>query len=525
MENVWDVLQKEVPTRIDELSLSLNTCVTNITAIRALLSSKAQKYDKLDQLDEEMQVIRANKELLQIENYLNGVLEKLNDSSVLETDKVICESIVEENTTDFEDCVIEEDEECEDDELADEKTDYSQYLVDNTIAYPVSKNLENTTPYSFSFMGETYRVSNYLQIWVKLCELLYERNKQIFEKIAVTHSLAGRKKAYIVFKGDVIAQNIIKPIPFLDTDIILESNTSTIQKCNIILKMLSIYKISDSAVKVYLESDRRPKHGQRPIGKYINPDYDYTKEVDVTAIRTDVKPEIKISQLAYSYFSEYFKDTSKRYDIAKFLDEKWCFDVLGISCPLLKEVDISKDLKEQTIYGDKNYPSYAQNPKYLINGKTYLICMRWYEMYRDKLEKWIAENKSVNVQMKMRVKENCIHYDFKKNICGCVENVLFNQSCNHYDSCRYYLEQEVYVIPKHIAKDKMCPCCGMKCNNEMLEITYTKNQIASLMVVNRLASLRCECCKKSFINEDVFRVYAKNKRLDDLSAKFVDYKS
>ena len=72
MENVWDVLQKEVPTRIDELILSLDTCVTNITAIRALLSSKAQKYDKLDQFDEAMQVMRANKEMLQIENYLNG---------------------------------------------------------------------------------------------------------------------------------------------------------------------------------------------------------------------------------------------------------------------------------------------------------------------------------------------------------------------------------------------------------------------------------------------------------------------
>ena len=300
--------------------------------------------------------------------------------------------------------------------------------------------MENTTPYSFSFFGETYRVSNYLQMWVKLCELLYERNKQIFEKIAVTHSLAGRKKAYIVFKGDVIAKNIIKPIPFLDTDIILETNTSTIQKSSIILKMLSIYKISDSAIKVYLESDRRPKHGQKPIGKYINPDYDYTTEVDVTDIKTDAKPEVKISHLAYSYFSEYFKDTNKRYDIAKFLDEKWCFDVLGISCPLLKEIDVDKDLKEQTIYGDKNYPSYAQNPKYLINGKTYLICMRWYEIYRDKLEKWIAEQELINNQSKQHIKENCIHYDFKKNICGCVENVLFNQSCSHVDSCRYYSE-------------------------------------------------------------------------------------
>lgn len=525
MENVWDVLQKEVPTRIDELILSLNMCATNITAIRALLSSKAQKYDKLDQFDEAMQVMRANKEMLQIENYLNGVIENLNGSTVQKSIEVLDEDATEVDEAIIDEYIIEEDEDFNEEELVDEKTDYSQYLVDNTIAYPVSKNLENTTPYSFSFFGETYRVSNYLQMWVKLCELLYDRNKQIFEKIAVTHSLAGRKKAYIVFKGDVIAKNIIKPIPFLDTDIILETNTSTIQKSSIILKMLSIYRISDSAIKVYLESDRRPKHGQRPIGKYINPDYDYTTEVDVTAIKTDTKPEIKISHLAYSYFSEYFKDTNRRYDIAKFLDEKWCFDVLGISCPLLKEIDVNKDLKEQTIYGDKNYPSYAQNPKYFINGKTYLICMRWYEMYRDKLEKWIAENRAVNVQEKRRVKENCIHYDFKKNICGCVENVLFNQSCNHFDSCRHYLEQEVYVLPKHIAKDKMCPCCGIKCNNEMLEITYTKNQISSLMVINRLATLRCDYCKKSFINEDVFRVYAKNKSLDDLSAKFVEYKS
>ena len=417
MENVWDILQKEVPTRIDELNSSLNACAANISSIRALLSSKAQKYDKLDQYDEAMQVMRANKEMLQIEKYLNGVIENLNSCIVQESEKVSNENMTEDDTLAGDEYIIEDEEGFDEEDLFDEKTDYSQYLVDNTIAYPVSKNLENTTPYSFSFLGETYRVSNYLQMWVKICELLYDRNSQIFEKIAVTHSLAGRKKAYIVFKGDVIAQNMIKPIPFLDTDIILESNTSTIQKSSIILKMLSIYKISDSAIKVYLESDRRPRHGQRPIGKYINSDYDYTAEVDVTTVKTDVKPEIKISQLAYSYFSEYFKDTSKRYDIAKFLDEKWCFDTLGISCPLLKEIDVNKDLKDQTIYGDKNYPSYAQNPKYLINDKTYLICMRWYDLYRDKLEKWIAEQELMNKQSKRHVKENCIHYDFKKNIC------------------------------------------------------------------------------------------------------------
>ena len=525
MDNVWDVLQKEVPAYIDELNMSLNTCVTNVTAIRAILSSKARKYDKLDQFDEAVQVMHANKEMLQIENYLNCVIENLNGSIMQKSTEVLDGDVTEVDEVTIDGYIIEEDEDFDVEELVDEKTDYRQYLVDNTISYPVSKNLENTTPYSFSFLGSTYRVSNYLQMWVKLCELLYFRNKQIFENIAVNHSLAGRKKAYIVFKGDIIAKNIIKPIPFLDTDIILEANTSTIQKSSIILKMLSIYKISDSAIKVYLESDRRPKHGQSPIGKYINQDYNCTTEIDTSSIKTDEKPEVKIAHLAYNYFSEYFKDTNRRYDITNFLDEKWCFDVLGISCPLLKEIDVNKDLKEQTIYGDKNYPSYAQKPKYFINGKIYLICMRWYEMYRDKLEKWISENNQVSVQEKNRIREKCIHFDFKKNICGCLDNVLFNQPCYHVDSCKYYLEQEVYVLPKQIAKDKMCPCCGMKCNNKMLEITYTKNQIAALMVINRLVTLRCDCCEKSFINEDVFRIYVKNKSLDDLDVKFIECNS
>ena len=95
VDNVWDVLQKEVPTRIDELILSLNTCATNVTAIRALLSSKAQKYDKLDQFDEAMQVMRANKEMLQIENYLNGVIENLNSSVRQESIDVLGEATTE----------------------------------------------------------------------------------------------------------------------------------------------------------------------------------------------------------------------------------------------------------------------------------------------------------------------------------------------------------------------------------------------------------------------------------------------
>ena len=160
MDNVWNILHKEVPTRIDEFKMSLDACVTNITAIRSLLSSKAQKYDKLDQLDEMMRVVSANREMLQIENYLKGVLENLDGIESVELTEESIEN-TEDNTVIIEETLIEEDEEAVEEELADEKTDYSQYLVDQTIAYKLTEDFKNTSPCAFSFDGEKYLVDNW----------------------------------------------------------------------------------------------------------------------------------------------------------------------------------------------------------------------------------------------------------------------------------------------------------------------------------------------------------------------------
>lgn len=270
VENVWDVLQKEVPTRIDELISSLSVCATNITAIRALLSSKAQKYDKLDQFDEAMQVMQANKEMLQIENYLNGVIVNLKNLEQAEITEIISEVEENDNDTACTEESVEDDEEAVEEELADEKTDYTQYLVDQTIPYKLTEDFKNTSPCAFSFDGEKYLVDNWYEITIKVCEILYKKNVKLFSDIVGSCAIKGRKNAYIAFVNDYPAKSIGVPRPLLDTNIIVEQRLSANQHMIVVKRLLDKFRIPRTAISIYLESDRKPKHGQIPIGKFLN---------------------------------------------------------------------------------------------------------------------------------------------------------------------------------------------------------------------------------------------------------------
>lgn len=58
----------------------------------------------------------------------------------------------------------------------------------------------------------------------------------------------------------------------------------------------------------------------------------------------------------------------------------------------------------------------------------------------------------------------------------------------------------------------------------MYNVTYTKDNISSLVVTNHLQILHCEHCNKNFMNKNVFKTYTKTKNLDHIDAKFVELK-
>ncbi len=521
VDNVWEVLQKEVPTRIDELISSLNTCASNINAIRALLSSKAQKYDKLDQFDEAMQVMRANKEMLQIENYLNALISNLDNSVPMELTEELDENIEDVDVTLMDEDIVEEDEESVEEELADEKTDYSQYLVDQSIPYKLTEDFKNTSPCAFSFEDEKYLVDNWYEITIKVCEILYKKNSRLFNDIVGSCAIKGRKNAYIAFENEYPAKSIGVPKPLLDTDIVVEQRLSANQHMIVVKRLLDKYRIPRTAINIYLESDRKPKHGQIPIGKFLNGEFN-KKLSNEGEYKSVDSPEKKIGKYVRDYFSVYFADKTKEYDITNFLNKYWCNEHLGICYPLLKEIDETKPVSEQKNYNNE-YARYWIKPILEINGKKYIMCSQWFKGFQEKFDKWVESESIVFPKKKLlgkhqRKKENCLNYDFKKNQCMCTQSGMFTMPCSNVNSCEHYSEHSICVVPTIVKKSKKCPCCRGKIAMEVIPCTYQKEN--GMIVRHSLQTYRCENCQRNYMAKTVFDMYVSNKDMDKLDINF-----
>lgn len=548
--DIWEVLKRETPTCVDEINLALQNCIDTIENTKNLLQDKSIKYMNMDKTTVEL--AQAMDKLRKMKDNIEGM--KHGDIS---TPQIVEETPVSPTTMPIEEAEPDE-EEIDDDE---------KYLVDQTIPYKLSEDFMNTKPCAFELQGTKYAVRNFNELLVKFCEVLYRKNQRLFEKVATEHKIkcGENGRVMIFYKQDKVASDVPKNkcTPILSSNIRVFTNINNPTKVYAIRELLSIYHISENSFSVYLKWDKRIDRGQRPVGKLLN--IDYSQEV---VVQPKVKPEISVGQLAYDFFKEYFKDTQKYYNLKDFMDEIWCMSVIGISCPLFKEFNPSKDIKEQTIWGNKNYPSYAQNLKYRINGKIYLICMRWYERYRDKLEAWINEQDStylerlyskkklnneetvvVNApsenshseksdtekrigeyarfkQQRLfpktykRNKKDCIHYDFKKNQCMCTQsNATFTMPCSNINSCQYFMPLALHIIPKQYCKKRYCPYCNGSLEKELVYCTYRPDDETEIH--NKLISYRCEKCDINYVADTVYKGYTHSKNLEDLNVTFV----
>lgn len=307
MDKVWEILKRETPTRVDEINIALQNCIDTIENTKNLLQDKSIKYWNMDKSSEVIELAQVINELVKMKEHIESI--KCSDISISQTTEEL-----PINTTTMPVEEIESDEEEIDD---DEK-----YLVDPTIPYKLSEDVDfmNTKPCAFELQGTKYAVKDFKGILVKLCELLYRKNQRLFEKIAREHRIkcGENGKVMICFKQDKAASELDenKCTSILSSDILIFTNTNNPTKVYAIRELLSLYHLS--AFSVYLKWDKRITKGQRPIGKLLNIDYDYSQEI---VTQQKVKPEIAIGQLAYDFFKEYFKDTDKHYNMHNFIDE------------------------------------------------------------------------------------------------------------------------------------------------------------------------------------------------------------
>lgn len=79
------------------------------------------------------------------------------------------------------------------------------------------------------------------------------------------------------------------------------------------------------------------------------------------------------------------------------------------------------------------------------------------------------------------------------------------------------------MTSKDRLKRKLCLCCGSQAEYEYLEVSYSQSKNLPT-VTKKLQILRCNHCRKDFINIDLYKNYAKNKNPDYIDIKFTEFK-
>ena len=366
------------------------------------------------------------------------------------------------------------------------QTNYNDYKVDESISHGLFENYTHKRPVAFSLDGNKYSARDWKQILRIVCEVLNQKDSKIFDSFVRNKDMQGSTRIYFAYTDD--RMNNGKRIS--GSNVYVETNHNANGICSIIANMWEkLLNVEDSIIN------------DSKIGKY-----------------------------AKDYFTAYFSDDNKQYDLKNFTNKYWCNDNFGICYPLLKEVDITTSISKQKGYNN-DYARYWTKPILTLNGKHYIICSQWFKEFREKLDKWISENpvpSSVPVIeafkefIPSKQKNKCIHYDYKKDLCGSLDNPLFNQPCDNALSCKYYSEKIVYITSKDKLRNKLCLCCGLQAEYEYLEIEY--NQGNSLpTVIKKLQILRCNHCNKDFINVDLYKNYIKNKNPDYLDVSFREF--
>ena len=118
---------------------------------------------------------------------------------------------------------------------------------------PITENFTGKAISCFEFKGEIYEAKSWKELLIKLCNILYSKHTNDFEKL---FEIKGKKRIY--FTHD--KSQLIEPMQIPDTDIYVETNHSAMMITWICCKILSKFGYSDKDLKVGAKEKDKSKN-------------------------------------------------------------------------------------------------------------------------------------------------------------------------------------------------------------------------------------------------------------------------
>lgn len=136
------------------------------------------------------------------------------------------------------------------------RINYEEFRVDENVPVNLMTDFRYMKPAAFSLDGVRYPARLWKLVFIKTCELLWEKNSTIFEDFTDDRFMQGKTRTY--FSKDSLG--MAKPELIHNTEIFVETNLSANNIRDVIIKMLEKYRIPTVAYQIYLSKDLTPLH-------------------------------------------------------------------------------------------------------------------------------------------------------------------------------------------------------------------------------------------------------------------------
>lgn len=125
----------------------------------------------------------------------------------------------------------------------------------------------------------------------------------------------------------------------------------------------------------------------------------------------------------------------------------------------------------------------------------------------------------------LNMEEYCEDYDYKTGKCMNEKSPYFIMECCKQKKCTWIKRKaindetgNIYVLPKSILKKKKCPQCRSKMEGTLFPIEFIVEQEVKQRILH---GCWCSKCSKAYVTEGTYYSFVKNKKLENIKAKFV----
>lgn len=229
-----ELIEKYSPAHFRDICVVLNSLSDELEYTKASLSNELMNAQKHDDFSQAREIIDVQEELSQKITLIQTLLSDMEKEDVMSKQEI--EDISETYL---------------------ERTDYSIYDMDNTVAYDISNtSVTFKRPAAFSLRGKKYPVTKWKTLLSKLCDILYSEDPTIINRMVREPRQPGKKRV----KMSVNKADIHSPVRIAESNIWLETNRSAANIRDAILVLLSNYGIPTSMLKVYFRRDYTALH-------------------------------------------------------------------------------------------------------------------------------------------------------------------------------------------------------------------------------------------------------------------------